>query len=189
MIQTAITAATEEIPKLYEPGWDWWAWPIAWTALALAALIIAAAAPLFVVTVEAIENHVLRVSAAIGVILLVLAAVVAGYAGSGVMMRHMDNGEGAFWVALGSILVGVLGWGVGYYLYDSRNYSYEDRHWVSWASAAPALVIGLGAVLNGIAEIITRLAASIPMTVVQFLTVIVLGSLAFFAFAASPSRR
>ncbi|MFK0004990.1 hypothetical protein [Paenarthrobacter sp. NPDC090522] len=189
MIQAFITTASNEVPKMFETGWDWWAWPIAWAALAVAALVIAGALPMFAVVVGAAQDTVWKVPAAILVILVVLAAVVAGYIGSGVMMRHMDNGQGAFWVFLGCLLVGLLGWAFSASWHGTQPYTYEARRWVGRVAAAPALVIGLGAVFNGIAEIITRLAASIPMTVAQFGALVVVGALVLGAYANSSSRR
>lgn len=189
MIHAFITTATDEVPKMFEPGWDWWAWPIAWAVLALAALIMAGAVPMFAIAVQGLEGSAWRVPAGILVVLLVVAAVVTGYAGSAVMMRHMDNGQGAFWVAAGSILVGLIGWGFSASWHGMQDWSYEDRRWLTWVTAAPAIVIGLGAVFNGIAEIITRLAASIPMPVAQFGAIVVVGALAFGLYSANSGRR
>lgn len=188
MIYATVRTATDEVPKMFETGWAWWAWPIAWAALALAALIMAGALPMFALAVDRLAGSVWRVPAAILVVLLVIAAAVAGYAASGVMMRHMDSGGGAFWVFLGSILVGLLGWGFST-SWQGSGWSYEDRRWLSWLAAVPALVIGLGAVLNGIGEIITRLAASIPMPVAQFLAIVVVGAALLGLHASSSSRR
>lgn len=187
MIQAFITTATNDVPKMFETGWEWWAWPIAWAVLALAALVMAGALPMVAIAGQA--GSPWKVPLVILAGLLVLAAIVTGYAGSGVMMRHMDNGGGAFWVFLGSILVGLLGWGFSASWNGSQDWSYEDRRWLSWVAAAPALVIGLGAVFNGFAEIITRLAASIPMPVAQFGAIVIVGALAFGLHAANSGRR
>lgn len=188
MIQAFITTATDAVPKMFEPGWDWWAWPIAWAVLALAALIMAGALPMIALAVDGLAGSMWRIPAAILVVLLVIAAAVTGYTASGVMMRHMDSGGGAFWVFLGSILVGLIGWGLST-SWQGSGWNYEDRRWLSWVAAVPALVIGVGAVLNGIGEVVTRLAASIPMPVAQFLAIVVVGAALLGLHASTSSRR
>lgn len=186
MIKTAITTATGEIPKLYEAGWDWWAWPIAWSALALAGLLMAAALPLITRTAEALEGTAWKTPGIAAVGLLAVAAAVAGYLGSGVLMRHMDTGQGAFGVFLGSLLVGLLSWGVAARI-APQPYTYSP--WRPWLLAIPMIVIGSGAITNGISEALTRLAASIPMSVASLGSVILFGMIAFTAYMTTQARR
>lgn len=182
----ATTTAVNEIPKLYEPGWEWWAWPVAWAALALAGLILAAALPLITRTAEKLEGTTWRTPGIAAAGLLAVAAAVAGYMGSGVLMRHMDSGKGVFWVFLGALLVGLLSWGVAARI-APQPYTYSP--WRPWLLALPMIVIGSGAIFNGISEALTRLAASIPMSVASLGSVILFGMIAFTAYMTSQARR
>ncbi|MDO5867062.1 MULTISPECIES: hypothetical protein [Paenarthrobacter] len=182
----AVTTATNEIPKLYEPGWDWWAWPIAWAALALAGLILAAALPLITRTAERLEGTAWRTPGIAAASLLAVAAAVAGYMGSGVLMRHMDSGEGAFSIFLGTLLVGLLSWGAAAHI-APQPYTYSP--WRPWLLALPMIVIGSGAIANGISEALTRLAASIPMPVASLGSMVLFGMIAFTAYMTTQARR
>jgi hypothetical protein len=191
MIHTAITTATDEVPKMFEPGWEWWAWPIAWLVFLACGLAMGVIVPLFVAAMDSIENTAVRFLAGTAVVIGAVVVIVFGWAGSGILMRHHENGEGAGWTFLGALVVAGISW---YWTaritdYRSNGWDYAMQRSMGWYNAAPAIVIGLGAVFNGIAEIITRLAASIPMPVAQFGAIVVVGAIAVGLYASSSSRR
>ncbi|MFK4299631.1 hypothetical protein ABH924_004816 [Arthrobacter sp. GAS37] len=152
---------TEVIAKGFEPGWDWWAWPVAWTVFIGCGLIMGNAAPLLVSVIRSVPNNFLRRLAASAVVGAAVTSVVLGWAGSGILMRHQETGPGVLLVFLGSIVVAGISW-----------YCLEDRH-----RTIPVLVVSAGAVVNGIGEIITRTAASVPAGVGQVLGVLLVGAL------------
>lgn len=176
MISTLLPMAAEPIPNFYEPGWDWWAWPLAWLAYALAALVLAAIGPVFSYGYDAPRGSALRWPAIIGGLVLILAAVVVGFMGSGALMRHMDAADGALLVFLGRLLVAGLGAVASMHICAWWFEGLSDvARWLAFA--APAVVVGLGAIANGIGEAITRFAASVPIPVGQAGAILVLGLL------------
>lgn len=174
MIYTGITTASEDIPKLYEPGWEWWTWLGAWILLAAAGMIIALALPMARTLLSLQTGRAWKVPAAIVCLLAGLAAVVFAWSAPGILMRHMDNSNGAFFVFLGCLTTAGLVWYAAGHLLDAITDPFHDwdgsySTWTGRISAAPPVVIGAGSVFGGIAEIVTRVAATIPMGVAQFL--------------------
>jgi hypothetical protein len=174
MIYAAITATAEDIPKLYEPGWEWWTWLIAWITLTVAGLVTALALPMARTLLSHETGRAWRAPLAVVCILAGLAAAVFAWIGPGILMRHMDDGKGAFFVFLGCLTMAGLVWYAAGRLLDAVSDPFHDwdgsySTWAGRIAAAPAVVIGAGTVFGGIAEVVTRVAASIPMGVAQFL--------------------
>lgn len=183
----AVAAATNnDIPKFYEAGWDWWAWPIAWLVFLGCGLALGTVLPLYAAVTEELTGA-RRGWAQFGVVIGGIAAIVFGWWGSGILMRHQETGEGAAWTFLGALAVA----GVSWYWSSRFRQGYGDYDWhtgYALVTAAPALIITAGAVMNGVGEFVTRLAASIPMPVAQFLSLAVLGALVL-GLTASTQRR
>lgn len=177
MIHSTITTTTNDVPKLYEEGWEWWAWPTNWIALAVIGFVIALSLPLALKIYRSTMDRAAKSALLVLCIAVSLAAVVMGWLGPGILMRHMDNGQGAFWVFLGCLTLGGLVWFWSGRILEATADPYYDwtgrySPWEGHAgkmAAAPAVVIGAGTIFGGIAEIVTRLAASIPMGIAQFL--------------------
>ncbi|MGX5717951.1 hypothetical protein [Arthrobacter sp. MAHUQ-56] len=167
-------AATNEIPKLYESGWDWWAWPLAWAALAATGLLIALAVPAAHVLFSRHAGRFWTVPTAALALLAGLAAVVLAWLAPGILMRHMDSGGGVFLVFLGCLALAGAVWYLAARIIESTiepAYDWTGRtvRWRAWNAAAPAVVLTAATIFGGIAEAVTRAAASIPMGVAQLL--------------------
>lgn len=166
----ALAITTEAPPKLYEAGWPWWAWLIAWAVFLLSAAALGFAGRIIRAAVNARRN---RDIAAIGSFLLVVVASGLVVAAPLSLMRHMDNGQGAGWAFFGSLAVAagtavVALTQIEYALPDSRH-DFDSRWTWRIFGHGPGILVALAAVFGGIAEMFTRLAASIPMGIGQLL--------------------
>lgn len=163
--KTALRVAGE-IPNYYEPGWAWWAFVAAGVGLVFAGFCMAYGVPILVeLTRQPLQSRHRWVAVAV-IALVLIAAIFYGWSLPGELMRHTATAGGAFWYFVGSFLAGLTTWGLSWWLVDDMK---------AWPFALPAVVICAGSVVQGIAEVLTRTAASIPTSVGQLSGLVVLG--------------
>lgn len=170
--------ALSEIPNYYEPGWEWWAYTLAAAGLVVAAFLMALAVPLAFNAGEWLEGARGRVAWRVAAWLAVLAAVIGGFMLPGALMRHMPTAGGVGWIIAATLALGFIAWWwVGGFL--SERYS-------RYVAALPAAVFVLSVVNYGFAELVTRTAASVPMSVGALLTIVVvlIGGIFFYGKTA-----
>lgn len=172
---SAIAAANDIAPNFYEPGWQWWALPVGWVILLALGVLIAITLPGAVTLYQA--GGWWAIPSAVLLVLAGLAAVVFAWIGPGMLMRHQPTGKGAFLVWLGCFAVAAVAWFVSHRVLvrkvDPYGYDYDSRRIINRVAMVPGAVIGIATLCGGVAELVTRLAASVPMGVVQFLGVVV----------------
>lgn len=175
----AALRAAGEIPNYYEPGWAWWAFVAAGVGLVFAGFCMAYGVPILVEMTkhraESSYGWVIMTVLALGLI----GAVFYGWSLPGELMRHTATAGGAFWYFVGSFLAGLTTWGLSWWVMDDMK---------AWPFALPAVVICAGSVVHGIAEILTRTAASIPTSVGQLSGIVALGAVGVVVYMLGNRR-